>query len=87
VAGPPQPPRRPPSVEVGRYLGHGLTIALAMALFLWVGWQVDRWLGTLPLFFVIGALVGAFAGFYNLYHQLVAGPRRRDGQGDGGKAR
>jgi ATP synthase protein I len=68
-------------------MGHGLTIALAMAFFLGVGWWVDRWLGTLPLFFVIGALVGAFAGFYNLYHQLVVVPRRRDGRGGGGEGR
>ena len=57
-------PERPcPGVEAGRYLGHGLTWALSTALFLFLGLLVDRWLGTMPLFTILGAFVGAGAGF------------------------
>lgn len=64
--------------EVGRYLGHGLTWALSTLLFLYVGWRVDGWLGTRPLFTILGAFLGAGAGFYNLYHHLVVRPREQE---------
>jgi F0F1-type ATP synthase assembly protein I len=67
----------PQTVEVGRYLGLGLTWALSTALFLYLGSLVDRWLDTDPAFTVIGAFVGAAAGFYHLYHQLMKATRER----------
>lgn len=70
--------------EAGRHLGWGLTWALSTALFLALGWLVDRWLGTVPLFTVIGAFVGAGAGFYSLYRHLSGRPGgggRRDEKG------
>ena len=65
-------------VEAGRYLGHGLTWALSTALFLFLGLLADRWLGTMPLFTILGAFVGAGAGFYSLYFHLVIEPRERE---------
>lgn len=70
--------------EAGRYLGHGLTWALSTGLFLFLGWLVDRWLGTMPLFLILGAFVGAGAGFYNMYYHLVIEPRERARRGRGG---
>ena len=55
------------------------------AVFLFVGWLVDGWVGTAPLFTIVGAFVGAGAGFYNLYRQLVVPPRKGDGGGAGGR--
>lgn len=75
-------PRPGPAVEIGRYLGHGLTWALSTLLFLGLGFWVDRKAGTAPLFTIVGAFVGAGAGFYNLYYHLVVEDRRRKG-GDG----
>lgn len=72
--------QKPPMVEMSRYLGHGLTWAMSTALFLFLGWLVDRWLGTTPLFMIVGAFVGAGAGFYSLYYHLVVEPRERDRQ-------
>ncbi len=72
--------------DLGRYAGHGLTWALSTALFLYLGLKVDEWLGTLPLFTVLGAVIGAGAGFYSLYYHLVIEPRDRaeeDGSDDG----
>ena len=46
------------------YAGHGLTLAGSTLLFLWLA--------------LLGAFVGAGAGFYHMYHQLVVVPRERD---------
>lgn len=62
----------------GQFLGYGLQWALATVLFLFLGWLADGWLGTKPLLTIVGAFVGAGAGFYSLYHHLVVEPRRRD---------
>lgn len=66
---------------VGQHAGWGLTIAAAMGFFLFLGYQIDRRIGTLPLLTVLGALLGAAAGFYSMYRRLVADPQeRRAGQ-------
>lgn len=77
-------------MDFARYAGHGLTWALSTALFMFGGLELDRWLGTLPLFTVVGAIVGAVAGFYSLYHHLMAETRKgksghEKDDGDGGE--
>jgi len=67
----------PPIAEAGRFLGHGLTWAASTGLFLYLGLLLDRRLGTLPLFLILGAFVGAGAGFYHLYYHVVVEPRER----------
>lgn len=62
----------------GQFMGHGLTLALAVLLFLGVGAWVDSKLGTAPILMVIGAFVGGGAGFYNLYARMVLEPRERE---------
>jgi ATP synthase protein I len=52
------------------------------------GYGLDRLLGTRPVFFVIGALVGNFAGIYLAYVRAFpkpVGPKPNDG-GDRGAA-
>lgn len=49
-------------------------------LFLLGGRQVDRWVGTDPLFTVVGAFVGAAAGFWSMYYHLVVKPRNDEAQ-------
>jgi ATP synthase protein I len=50
----------------------GLAYAAAFSLFaavvsgLGVGWLLDRWLGTKPWLMVVGIVLGAAAGFYEL---------------------
>lgn len=76
--------KRPPAgVEVSRVLGYGLTWALSTLLFLWLGTKADAWLGTKPALTLIGAFVGAAAGFYYMYRHLVgdAQSKRDDDQG------
>lgn len=62
----------------GRYMGLGLTLAFAVLFFLLVGAWVDSKLGTEPLLLVLGAFIGAAAGFYSLYYHIVIEPRERE---------
>lgn len=65
----------------GRYMGFGLTWALSVLLFLGVGAWLDSRLGTGPLLLIVGAFVGAGAGFYSLYYHIVIEPRQREDDG------
>lgn len=75
-----QEPRRGLPAEAGRYLGIGLTWALSTALFLYLGTWVDRWVGTESVCALLGAFIGAAAGFYYMYHHLVGESARRPGR-------
>lgn len=72
------------AVAIGRYLGYGLTWVLSTLLFLLLGRQVDRWAGTGDVFTLVGALVGAAAGFYYMYYHLVVERRRSGGDDESG---
>ena len=61
----------------GQHMGFGLTWALSVLLFLGVGAWLDSRLGTGPLLLIVGAFVGAGAGFYSLYYHIVIEPRQR----------
>ena len=66
----------------GQYMGLGLTLALSVLLFLGVGAWLDSRLGTGPLLLIVGAFVGAGAGFYSLYYHIVIEPRQRQDEQD-----
>lgn len=66
----------------GQFMGHGLTLALAVLLFMGVGAWLDTKVGTAPVLMVIGAFVGGGAGFYRLYYHIVIQPRERDNNPD-----
>lgn len=65
------------SAQVSKHLGVGLTSALSTLLFLYLGSLADARLGTTPWLTLIGAFVGAGAGFYYMYYHLVIEPRQR----------
>lgn len=68
------------SAEIARYLGYGLTWALSTLLFLYLGSLADKRLGSDPWLTLIGAFVGAAAGFYYLYNGLLQAQKRpKDG--------
>jgi F0F1-type ATP synthase assembly protein I len=81
-----QPHRKPtpeptqPGVEA--YLGYGLTLAASTLLFLWLGTKADDWLGTEPWLALVGAFVGAGAGFYHMIYHLVVVPQQRKEDGE-----
>lgn len=64
---------------LGRYAGHGLTLALSTALFAWAGSWADDRLGTEPALVLLGVFLGFGAGFYSMMTKL-----RADGE-DGGE--
>lgn len=66
----------------GRYMGLGLSWALSTLLFLLAGWWLDRKVGTTPLFLILGAFVGASAGFYSMYRHVVMEPRDQKDDGE-----
>ena len=59
-----------------RFLGHGMSLAVSVAIFGWLGSKVGEWLGLESLLTLIGMLLGGVAGFYNLYVQSVLRPRQ-----------
>lgn len=73
-----------PAAELGRYAGHGLTIALSTALFAWLGSWADERLGTTPALVLVGVFVGFGAGFYSMMRKLGGGDAGEDDPGTGG---
>lgn len=58
----------------------GISVALAIAIGVYVGLTLDRWLGTRPWFFFIFLFFGIAAGFRNIY--IIAGREiKRDADG------
>ena len=53
------------------YVAVGFTFAFAILAFGALGWLVDGWLHTLPLFAIIGAFAGGFGGFMNIYYRVM----------------
>lgn len=55
-------------------LGHGMRVGIelvsAIGVGTFVGWLFDQWLGTIPLFMIIMFIVGAAAGFLNIYRMV-----------------
>ena len=62
----------------GQHLGYGLTLALSVLLFLGGGAWLDSKFGTSPLLLLVGAFVGAGAGFYSLYYHIVIEPKKQE---------
>ena len=57
-------------------VGAGFQFAFAILLFLGGGFLVDRWLGTRPVFTLLGVAVGLAAGFYAFLLRVMAESRR-----------
>ena len=55
-----------------RYLGIGLQFAGGIVFFSLGGVALDRWLGLVPLFTIVGTLLGATLSFVNVYIKLQA---------------
>jgi F0F1-type ATP synthase assembly protein I len=53
-------------------LGQGMDIALTVALFFGIGFGLDRWLGTTPLFMIIMTLLAAVGFFAKFKYQYGA---------------
>jgi ATP synthase protein I len=56
---------------LGMVSSMGISVALAIAIGVFIGLQLDKWLGTGPWFFFIFLFFGIAAGFRNIY--IIAG--------------
>jgi F0F1-type ATP synthase assembly protein I len=65
------------------YVALGFTFAFAILLFGGLGWLVDGWLRTRPLFALVGAGVGGFGGFMSIYYRVQQDTRKDGGSGKG----
>ncbi len=52
------------------YFGMSLNFAIAILLFGAGGWFLDGWVHTRPVFTIIGAFVGGFAGFMSIWYRV-----------------
>lgn len=71
--------------KIGTYLGLGVGLAATTGLFMAVGVFLDRWIGTAPLFTVLGAFAGGALGFYNLYREAMDVQDRNDEDSENGR--
>ncbi len=58
----------------------GISVALAIAIGVYIGLTLDRWFGTKPWFFFIFLFFGIAAGFRNMY--IIAGREIRKNEQD-----
>jgi ATP synthase protein I len=71
------------STETGadpRLMGLGLQFVIAILLCLYAGMWLDTKLHTGPWLMLIGALLGASAGFYSMYRVLMSENKKFDAQ-------
>jgi F0F1-type ATP synthase assembly protein I len=62
------------------YVAAGFTFAFAILAFGALGWLLDGWLHTRPLFALVGGFVGGVGAFLNLYYRVQRdiAARKRD---------
>ena len=58
------------SGNYARFIGLGITLLLIFALPTLVGYFVDKVVGTLPLFLLVGLAAGFVGGMYYVYRSL-----------------
>ena len=69
-----------PRFQFGSGLQAGVEVVAGVAGGLVLGWALDRWLGTAPLFLIVLFMLGAAAGMLNAYRHL----RRMGNEAQGG---
>ena len=69
-AGPDGGDEPPPRLGYGTGLQAGIEVVAGVCVGVLLGWALDRWLGTLPLFLILFFMLGAAAGVLNAYRHL-----------------
>jgi F0F1-type ATP synthase assembly protein I len=66
--------------EIGegyKYVSLGMTFAGGILFFLFLGLVLDRWLGTTPVFILIGTFLGVVLSFLTVFRKLQEEERKR----------
>jgi ATP synthase protein I len=58
----------------------GVEMLSALVVGLGIGWALDHWLHTTPLFLVVGVLLGGAAGVANVWRLMAPKPARGVGE-------
>lgn len=78
-------PKEAPPTSLGIAFRFATELVVAVVLGAGVGWLLDRWLGTRPIFLVVLVLLGAAAGIRNVMRAAVEINAKLRGEGPGGK--
>ena len=63
-------PRKP--INADSNVGRGIEFAMAILVFLGLGYLVDHWLGTRPVFMIVLFLVGVVGQFASMWYRYQA---------------
>lgn len=63
-----------------RLSGLGIEFVAGIAGFGLIGWLIDQWRGTMPLWTLIGAALGLIGGGYNFMRQAIKAGRAADAE-------
>lgn len=78
-------PRKP--INTDSNVGRGIEFALAVLIFLGLGYLMDHWLGTEPVFMIIMFFVGVIGQFATLWYRYEASMKVLDEQRAAGSHR
>lgn len=71
-------PRKP--INADDNLGRGMDLALVTLLFLGLGWGLDRWLGTEPVFMITLVLLAVVGQFVRMWYSYDAKMRQLEAE-------
>ena len=56
--------------DLQRYGNIGIDFAITVLVGFGIGYMLDRWLHTTPLFMIVGVLWGVVSSFFSLYRKI-----------------
>lgn len=65
--------------QIGFYTGLGFILPAAVVAGYFLGWYLDRWLGTKPVLAVVMAFLGAAGGFVEVLRLLTRAEKHEGG--------
>jgi F0F1-type ATP synthase assembly protein I len=79
-------PAEKADMATGQTLGRGMDFALVVLVFLGLGYALDRWLGTRPLFMIGLVLFATIGQFIKMYFEYTAEMKEHEAQRAAGSA-
>ena len=62
--------------QAGPAMGASYTLIGAILILGFIGYFIDKWQGTSPIFLLIGLLLGIIVGFYEIAKTIWAKPKK-----------